>query len=49
MKQHTALLKAMLIAADVAASALIADGRQPIKWASDALRVRMTADASESG
>jgi CRISPR-associated endonuclease/helicase Cas3 len=45
VKRRTALLKAMLIAADVAASALIADGRQPIKWASDALRVRMTADA----
>lgn len=44
-KRRTALLKAILIAADVAASALIADGRQPIKWAFDALRVRITASA----
>ena len=41
VKLHTALLKALLIAADVAASALERDNRRPAAWIPDALGTRI--------
>ncbi len=42
--RRTALLKAFLIAADVAASALTADGQEPGQWVSKSLSARITRD-----
>jgi CRISPR-associated endonuclease/helicase Cas3 len=45
VSRRTALLKALLISADVAASALTADGRQTAEWVPKALSVRLNATA----
>lgn len=46
--RRTALLKALLIAADVAGSALTADDREPSEWVPQALSVRIDAAVLES-
>ncbi|HEY7425607.1 MAG TPA: CRISPR-associated helicase Cas3' [Gemmataceae bacterium] len=43
--RRTALLKALLISADVAASALTADAKQPAVWVPKALSQRLTPEA----
>jgi CRISPR-associated endonuclease/helicase Cas3 len=45
VQRRTALLKALLIAADVAGSALTADGQQPANWVPRELAVRITSEA----
>src|SRR5207249_4888186 len=47
VQQRTALLKALLIAADVAGSALTADDQQPTSWVPRELATRITSEALE--
>jgi CRISPR-associated endonuclease/helicase Cas3 len=47
VQRRTALLKALLIAADVAGSALTANGQKPANWVPRELAVRITSEALE--